>query len=168
MHGGPRCPAVFIDGRQVENLLEGRLGVNNLFTPPFNLHIALSLADKTSKASREMTLVQWLHGERQNPHSTARRVTCRDESSGPSDRRFGDRIGIKTRLGRIPMGRWWRGLNVLIVGHDTGAIRRTLDRILILEVSASAALLSACSGHCYVAGASPAANSEARRGLHGL
>ena len=96
-----------------------------------------------------------MHGERQNPHSTARRVTCRDESPGPSDRRFGDRIGIKTRLGRIPMGRWWRGLNVLIVGHDTGAIRRTLDRILILEASASVALLSACSGHCYVAGASP-------------
>ena len=60
VHGGPRCPAVFIDGRQVENLLEGHIGVNNLFTPPFNLHIALSLADTISKASRAMTLVQWL------------------------------------------------------------------------------------------------------------
>ena len=85
VHGGPRCPAVFIDGRQVENLLEGHIGVNNLFTPPFNLHIALSLADTISKAPRVTSQCSSLHGERQNPHSTARRVTCWDQPRGPSD-----------------------------------------------------------------------------------
>ena len=66
------------------------------------------------------------------------------------------------------MGRLRCGLLVLIVWHVPGALERTLNRVRILEVSASAALLSACSGHCYVAGASPVANSEVWQGRHGL
>jgi hypothetical protein len=134
--------------------------VNKLFTPHFSLHTALSPADTVSMALRVMMPVQWFARRGQKPYSTAHRVTCRDEPRGPSDRRFDDRIGITARLGRIPMGRWWCGLNVLIVGHNPGTIGRTLGRVIVLEVSASAALLSACSGHGYVAGASPADNSK--------
>ena len=38
------------------------------------------------------------------------------------------------------MGRWWCGLGVLVVRHNPGAIGRTLGRVSVLEVSASAAL----------------------------
>ena len=65
------------------NILEGRQSVNKWFTPHSNLHTALSLADTISKAPQVMSQCSSLHGERQNPHSTARRVTMLGPAAGP-------------------------------------------------------------------------------------
>ena len=54
------------------------------------------------------------------------------------------------------MGRWRRGLNLLIASDDPGTIGRTRSRIRVFECLDSAAFLSGCSCRCYVAGTSSA------------
>ena len=50
------------------------------------------------------------------------------------------------------MGRWRRGLILLMTGDDPGTMGRTRSRTSVPKGSASAALLSACSGRCYIPG----------------
>ena len=46
---------------------------------------------------------------------------------------------------RVSVGRWRRGLNLLIASDDPGTIGRTRSRIRVFEGLDSAALLSGCS-----------------------
>ena len=138
-----------------------------LFTHHLNLHTALSPADTISMASWVMMPVQWLARRVKKPHSTARRVTYREPGRatvGPSDKAIWRPCRHNGEAWARPQGQMVvrsQRPDYLIAGHDPGAIGCTLGRVSVLEVLASAALLSACSGHCYVTGASPAGNSEA-------
>ena len=72
----------------------------------------------------------------------------------PSARRLGDRYGLTVRPVRVSVGRWRRGLNLLIASDDPGTIGRTRSCIRVFKGLDSAAFLSGCSCRCYVAGTS--------------
>ena len=62
----------------------------------------------------------------------------RGTSHGPSAGRLGDRYGLTVRLVRVSVGRWRRGLILLMTGDDPGTMGRTRGRICVFEGSASA------------------------------
>ena len=67
-------------------------------------------------------------------------------SYGPSVWRLGDRYGLTVKPVRVSVGRWRRGLILLMTGDDPGTMGRTRSRIRVFEGSDSAAFLSGCSG----------------------
>eukprot|EP00966_Prymnesium_polylepis_P019826 457063-Prymnesium_polylepis.2 len=82
-------------------------------------------------------------------------------SHGPSGRAVGGRYGLTVRPGRVSVGRWRRGLNLMIASGDPGTIERTWSRIRVFEGLDSAAFLYGCSCRCSVTRTSPAGNGEA-------
>ena len=94
-------------------------------------------------------------------------IAPRDSSSAVRGRamdplagRLGDRYGLTVRPVRVSVGRWRRGFSLLITGDDPGTMGRTRSRIRVFQGSASAALLSACSGRCYIPGRPQRPTSE--------
>ena len=71
------------------------------------------------------------------------------------------RFSRYTLPNNIGVGRGRCGLILLMMGDDPDAMGRTRSRTRIPKGSASAALLSVCSGRCYIPGASPAGNGGA-------
>ena len=69
----------------------------------------------------------------------------RGRAMDPLAGQWGDRYGLTVRPVRVSVGRWRRGLILLMTGDDPGTMGRTRGRICVFEGSASAAFLSGCS-----------------------